>query len=174
MLVRECLRKAPITVPPECTLEEGARLMGHHGVGSLLVVSGGELLGIVTDRDIVVRAVGTGQSLDAHRISCCVGLGRNVFLRRAKQRICVQGASVQPYVFRTGLADGRKCWARRKLALHRAARNSLDHLFALAAREQVPESRRDSLPARQALRCGQDLTQVKAHKIGYSETSTRQ
>jgi len=66
MLVRECLRKAPITVPPECTLEEGARLMGHHGVGSLLVVSGGELLGIVTDRDIVVRAVGTGQSLDAH------------------------------------------------------------------------------------------------------------
>ena len=54
------------------------------------------------------------------------------------------------------------------------ARNSLDHLFALAAREQVPESRRDSLPARQALRCGQDLTQVKAHKIGYSETSTRQ
>jgi CBS domain-containing protein len=66
MLVRECLRKAPITVPPECTLEEAARLMGHHGVGSLLVVSGGELLGIVTDRDIVLRAVSTGQSLDAH------------------------------------------------------------------------------------------------------------
>lgn len=40
--------------------------MGHHGVGSLLVVSGGELLGIVTDRDIVVRAVSTGQSLRAH------------------------------------------------------------------------------------------------------------
>jgi CBS domain-containing protein len=66
MLVRECLRKAPITVPPECTLEEAARLMGHHGVGSLLVVSGGELLGIVTDRDIVLRAVSTGQSLHAH------------------------------------------------------------------------------------------------------------
>jgi len=66
MLVKECLRKAPITVPPECTLEQAARLMGHHGVGSLLVVSGGELLGIVTDRDIVVRAVSTGQSLHAH------------------------------------------------------------------------------------------------------------
>ena len=66
MLVRECLRKAPITVPPECTLVEAAQLMGHHGVGSLLVVSGGELLGIVTDRDIVLRAVSTGQSLQTH------------------------------------------------------------------------------------------------------------
>src|ERR1019366_3774262 len=66
MLVRECLRKAPVTVPPECTLEEAAALMGSHGVGSLLVVSGGELLGIVTDRDIVVRGVGTGQSLRTH------------------------------------------------------------------------------------------------------------
>ena len=46
MLVRECLRKAPVTVPPECTLEEAAALMGSHDVGSLLVASGGELLGI--------------------------------------------------------------------------------------------------------------------------------
>jgi CBS domain-containing protein len=66
MLVRECLRKAPITVPPECTLEEAAGLMGTHEVGALLVVSGGELLGIVTDRDIVIRAVSTGQSLRTH------------------------------------------------------------------------------------------------------------
>ncbi len=66
MLVRECLRKAPVTVPPECTLEEAAGLMGTHDVGSLLVVSGGELLGIVTDRDIVIRAVSTGQPLRTH------------------------------------------------------------------------------------------------------------
>jgi CBS domain-containing protein len=37
--------------------------MGRHGVGSLLVVSGGELSGIVTDRDIVIRGVSTGQPL---------------------------------------------------------------------------------------------------------------
>lgn len=63
MLVRECLRKSPVTVPPECTLEEAAGLMGRHGVGSLLVVSGDHLLGIVTDRDIAVRGVGTGKPL---------------------------------------------------------------------------------------------------------------
>ncbi len=63
MQVRECLQKAPVTVPPECTLEEAAGLMGRHGVGALLVVSGDELQGIVTDRDIVIRGVGTGQPL---------------------------------------------------------------------------------------------------------------
>jgi CBS domain-containing protein len=63
MLVREFLRKAPVTVPPECTIEEAARLMGEGGVGSLLVVSGDELVGIVTDRDIAVRGVGAGQPL---------------------------------------------------------------------------------------------------------------
>jgi CBS domain-containing protein len=39
--------------------------MGHHGVGSLLVVSGDKFLGIVTDRDITIRGVGDGRSSDA-------------------------------------------------------------------------------------------------------------
>ena len=60
MLVRECLRSAPVTVPPGCTLAEAAGLMGSHGVGSLLVVDGGTLVGIVTDRDIAVRGIGGG------------------------------------------------------------------------------------------------------------------
>ena len=34
--------------------------MGGHGVGSLLVVEGGRLAGIVTDRDLAVRGIGTG------------------------------------------------------------------------------------------------------------------
>jgi CBS domain-containing protein len=66
VLVRECLRSAPVTVPPECTLMEAAALMGSHGVGSLLVMSGDQLRGIVTDRDIAVRGVGAGQSPDTH------------------------------------------------------------------------------------------------------------
>jgi signal-transduction protein with cAMP-binding, CBS, and nucleotidyltransferase domain len=63
MLVRDFLRQAPVTVPPQCTIEEAARLMGEKGVGSLLVVSGDEVAGIVTDRDITVRGVGVGQPL---------------------------------------------------------------------------------------------------------------
>jgi CBS domain-containing protein len=60
MLVRECLRTAPVTVPPGCSLEEAGRLLGSHRVGSLLVVDGDRLAGIVTDRDITVRGVGEG------------------------------------------------------------------------------------------------------------------
>jgi CBS domain-containing protein len=37
--------------------------MGTHGVGSLVVVSGDEVVGIVTDRDIAVRGVGAGRAL---------------------------------------------------------------------------------------------------------------
>ncbi|MGA2930470.1 MAG: CBS domain-containing protein [Acidimicrobiales bacterium] len=61
MLVRECLRSAPVTVPPACTLAEAGGLMGSHGVGSLLVVDGDRLVGIVTDRDITVRGIGEGK-----------------------------------------------------------------------------------------------------------------
>jgi CBS domain-containing protein len=63
MLVREFLRKAPVTVPPQCTLEEAARLMGDRGVGALLVVSGDQVVGIATDRDIAVRGMGAGMPL---------------------------------------------------------------------------------------------------------------
>ncbi len=62
MLVRECLRSGPVTVPPECSVREASEIMESRGVGALLVVSGDELLGIVTDRDIVVRAVARGLS----------------------------------------------------------------------------------------------------------------
>jgi CBS domain-containing protein len=65
MLVRECLRTAPVTVPPGCTLEEAGRLLGAHGVGSLLVVDGDRLVGIVTDRDITVRGIGEGKPCSA-------------------------------------------------------------------------------------------------------------
>jgi len=61
MLVRECLRKSPVTVPPQCTLQEAAELMADQGVGCVLVVRGDELVGIVTDRDITIRATAAGR-----------------------------------------------------------------------------------------------------------------
>ncbi|WP_235018370.1 CBS domain-containing protein [Thermomonospora echinospora] len=53
---------APIMVPLETTLAEVARLMRDRGIGDVLVTSAGRLCGIVTDRDIVVRAVADGLS----------------------------------------------------------------------------------------------------------------
>ncbi len=66
MLVRECLRKAPVTVPPQCTLQEAAGLMEEHGVGAVLVLGGDELVGIVTDRDLALRGAARGLGPDQH------------------------------------------------------------------------------------------------------------
>jgi CBS domain-containing protein len=57
MKTRELSAKAPVTISCDGTLSEAAALMDSANVGSLLVLDGERLAGIVTDRDIVVRAV---------------------------------------------------------------------------------------------------------------------
>ena len=48
----------------EMTLQEVAALMRDGDMGSLPVVEDGKLVGIVTDRDIVVRAIAEGKDAD--------------------------------------------------------------------------------------------------------------
>jgi CBS domain-containing protein len=48
-------------IPPHSSLQEAAELMKSLDVGSLLVSEGDRLAGIITDRDIAVRAVAEGQ-----------------------------------------------------------------------------------------------------------------
>jgi CBS domain-containing protein len=46
-----------LTVGPDATVLDAALLMNEHKIGSLLVMSGGYLLGIITERDILQRVV---------------------------------------------------------------------------------------------------------------------
>lgn len=48
-------------VGPDATVEHAAQLMQQHNVGSIPVVDNGSIVGIVTDRDIVVRGVAHGR-----------------------------------------------------------------------------------------------------------------
>jgi CBS domain-containing protein len=62
--IEEVMSTAVTVVSPEETLKEAAQLMADLDVGSLPVCDGERLLGIVTDRDIAVRAVASGRGVD--------------------------------------------------------------------------------------------------------------
>ena len=56
--VRDAMSADPRHAVPELSLTEAARIMKDEDVGSLPVVdTDGRLIGIITDRDIVIRAV---------------------------------------------------------------------------------------------------------------------
>jgi CBS domain-containing protein len=58
--VRDVMTADPKTVPGSAPLIEAARRMRDEGIGPLLVLDNGEVKGIVTDRDIVVRGIAEG------------------------------------------------------------------------------------------------------------------
>jgi CBS domain-containing protein len=66
--VSEIMTNAAVIDQPDDTLAEAARKMWQQQTGSLLVIDGEDLVGIVTERDIL-KAVATGVPLDDTRIS---------------------------------------------------------------------------------------------------------
>jgi CBS domain-containing protein len=61
MKVSEIMSHDVVLVRREQTLEEAARLMAEIDAGALPVSDGGKLVGMITDRDIAVRAVAQGK-----------------------------------------------------------------------------------------------------------------
>ncbi|MGW7406559.1 CBS domain-containing protein [Streptomyces sp. NPDC054833] len=57
MLIQHVMNAPPATVLPTESLEDAARRMADAGVGALPVVDGDAVIGIVTDRDLAVRAM---------------------------------------------------------------------------------------------------------------------
>ena len=68
MRVSEIMTNAAVIDSPQDTLADAARKMWKQQTGSLLVIEGEELVGIITERD-VLKAVAEGTSLDQTRIS---------------------------------------------------------------------------------------------------------
>jgi CBS domain-containing protein len=59
--VSEAMTPEVVTVPPEALLIDAARLMRDSDIGPLPVCDQGRILGVLTDRDITVRAVANGK-----------------------------------------------------------------------------------------------------------------
>jgi CBS domain-containing protein len=61
-----------VTVEPSASLTDAARIMDQENVGMLPVVEDGRVRGVITDRDIVVRAVARGADPTTTRVQDCL------------------------------------------------------------------------------------------------------
>jgi signal-transduction protein with cAMP-binding, CBS, and nucleotidyltransferase domain len=65
MRISDVMHTPPVTCTPRLTLREAAQLMETRNVGCVIVVDAvDDVVGIVTDRDIALRAVAAGRSGD--------------------------------------------------------------------------------------------------------------
>lgn len=65
MKIRDVMTPNPRTVSPDDTVQAAARIMQAEDTGAVPVVNNGRVLAVVTDRDIVVRVVAQGGSLNS-------------------------------------------------------------------------------------------------------------
>jgi len=63
--VSEVMTAQVVTAKPKTSIKEIARMMSEIDSGVIPVAEDGKVLGVVTDRDIVVRVVAGGGALDA-------------------------------------------------------------------------------------------------------------
>jgi CBS domain-containing protein len=64
MHIRDVMTPNPRTLSPNDSIQNAARLMRDEDTGVVPVVENGRAVGLVTDRDIVVRAVADGGTFD--------------------------------------------------------------------------------------------------------------
>jgi signal-transduction protein with cAMP-binding, CBS, and nucleotidyltransferase domain len=67
--VRDVMTASPRTLDTSASLVEAARTMRDADIGTVIVAKGDQLAGIVTDRDIVVRAIAEGCDLDTTSVA---------------------------------------------------------------------------------------------------------
>jgi predicted transcriptional regulator len=58
--VREVMTPGVVAVRPDASLVEAAQLMRTQDIGDVVVADGQQVVGVLTDRDITVRAVADG------------------------------------------------------------------------------------------------------------------
>ena len=60
----DVIHRSGVAIGPDRTIREAAEVMEHSGIGLLAIVDGTQLVGVVTDRDLVRRALARGLSSD--------------------------------------------------------------------------------------------------------------
>jgi len=68
-IVKDVMTREVVDARPDMTLREAAGIMKTQDIGSLPVVEGSKPVGVVTDRDITVRAVAEGRDVGAVKVA---------------------------------------------------------------------------------------------------------
>jgi CBS domain-containing protein len=59
--IREVMTKDPVCMPADTSICDAARMMRDRDIGDVIMLESNRIAGIVTDRDIVVRAMAEGR-----------------------------------------------------------------------------------------------------------------
>jgi CBS domain-containing protein len=73
--VREAMTPSPTTIDANASAVDAARLMASQDVGSLPVLEGGNLVGMVTDRDLVLHVL--AKDVDPHQTTVATVCSEN-------------------------------------------------------------------------------------------------
>jgi signal-transduction protein with cAMP-binding, CBS, and nucleotidyltransferase domain len=65
MQVRNLMKSPVVSVDPEQSLQHAAQVMQEHGIGSVVVEQAGQLVGILTERDVMHAAARLGDVAQA-------------------------------------------------------------------------------------------------------------
>ncbi len=66
--IKDVMTKNPTSCDPATTAFEAAKVIASAGVGSIPIVKDGRLVGMVTDRDLVVRVLAEGRDPRSTRL----------------------------------------------------------------------------------------------------------
>lgn len=66
--IRDVMTPDVQCISPEETVRRAAQMMDEYNVGSIPVVDGDKLVGMITDRDITVRSTAAGQAPESTRV----------------------------------------------------------------------------------------------------------
>ncbi|MFM8312653.1 MAG: CBS domain-containing protein [Deltaproteobacteria bacterium] len=64
MAISQLMETKVVTCPTETTLSQSAKLMKSNNVGTIIVQKNGRPQGIVTDRDLAIKALANGKNCD--------------------------------------------------------------------------------------------------------------
>jgi CBS domain-containing protein len=104
MSIESLLRRPVCTLPPDALCREAAQLMRDEGVGCVVVAEQERPLGIVTDRDLVVRVIAAGRAPEKTLLRDVMS-GEPVFLASERALDQVIATMRQQHVRRIPVVD---------------------------------------------------------------------